>query len=112
MLTTLHRPREYKNGDKNRVAKFMPWFDGPYQVVDANPGKSTYTLVLPNQLNVFPVFHSSELRCFIPNNNSLSPSRSFAQPRLVITEDGEEEWQIEEIVDERKRGRSWQYLVK
>jgi hypothetical protein len=29
-----------------------------------------------------------------------------------VTEEGEEEWAVEKIVDERKRGRRIEYLVK
>jgi hypothetical protein len=30
LLSTLHRRWEFMNGDGNRVAKFLPRFDGPY----------------------------------------------------------------------------------
>jgi hypothetical protein len=67
---------------------------------------------VPNNPNSFPVLHASELKRHIPNNGNLFPSWEFARPNPVLTKDGEEEWVIESIIDERWRGRGMQYLVK
>jgi hypothetical protein len=91
MLSTLHRRREHKNQDKNRVAKFMPRFDGPYLIIDANPTLSSYTLELPNNPGLFPTFHSSELKRCPENDASLFPSREDSRPGPVVTPSGEEE---------------------
>jgi hypothetical protein len=99
-----------QKGD-NRVAKFMPRFDGPYVVVDAHPQFSVYTLDLPNAPDVFPTFHASELKRFVPNDPALFPSRDHARPGHILTPAGVEEYTIEEIIDERRRGRGMQYLV-
>jgi hypothetical protein len=112
MLNTHNRRREYKNGKPGRVAKFMPRYDGPYKVLKARPEVSSYSLDLPNQPNIFPTFHASELRRFVPNDDTLFPSRKFARPPPVLTADGEEEWTVEEIIDERRRGHGMQYLVR
>jgi hypothetical protein len=112
MLSTLNRRREYKKKGEKRVAKFFPRFDGPYTVVNTHAETSNYTLDLPNAPNVFPTFHASELRRFVPNNNELFPSRRAAQPGPVVTEEGLEEFLIEEIIDSRRRGKGWQFLVK
>jgi hypothetical protein len=61
MLSTEHRRQEYIQAKSGRVAKFMPRFDGPFNVTNANPSKSAYTLDLPNEPNRFPTFHSSLL---------------------------------------------------
>jgi hypothetical protein len=111
MLTTLHRRKEYLNGDKDRVAKFLPRFDGPYSIVDVHPLFSTYELDMPNK-RLFPVFHASELKRHVPNDDILFPSRKFKKPGPIVTEFREEEWGVEKIVDERKRGKEKQYLVK
>jgi hypothetical protein len=47
-----------------------------------------------------------------PNDNDLFPGRFRQHPGTIITEDGEVEWWVEEIIDERKRGRGYQYLVR
>lgn len=112
MLATKHRRREYiQKGDK-RVAKFMPRFDGPYTILDAHPETSTYTLDLPNSPNIFPTFHSSQLRQFHANDSSLFPSRELPRPGPVVTEDGQHENFIEKIIDERRVGRGKQFLVR
>jgi hypothetical protein len=111
-LTTAHRRAAYvKKGDK-RVAKYMPRFDGPYEVIAKHDECSTYTLDLPNQPGVFPVFHASELEPYVENNHNLFPGRKLPEPGPIINEDGDEEWFIEDIIDERARGRGKQYLVR
>jgi hypothetical protein len=112
MLSTLNRRREYKNRDPDRVAKFMPRFDGPYIVSKRHAEFSTYTPDLPNHPNIFPTFHASELKRFVANDPVLFPSREDARPGPIVTADGQEEWVVEKIVDERRRGRGIQYLVK
>ncbi|KDQ25432.1 hypothetical protein PLEOSDRAFT_1017047, partial [Pleurotus ostreatus PC15] len=78
--------------------KFMPRFDGPYEITKAFPEKSTYTLFMPNSPNIFPTFHASQLRRFMPNDASLFPSHELERPESVETNDGEE-WLVERILD-------------
>ena len=82
-LVMLSRRRNYKRKDKKRVAKFMPWNNGPYTVVKAFPDKSEYTLRLPNNPQTFPGFHSSLLKRFIPNDPTLFPDQEFTRPGAV-----------------------------
>jgi hypothetical protein len=112
LLKTLHRMREYKDDDKKRILKFIPRFDGPYEVTDAHAETSTYTVSMPNAPNTFPTFHSSVLRRFIPNDDALFPSRRHARPGPTFDNDGHPVYTLEKIIAQRKRGRSWQYLVK
>ena len=112
MLTTLHRCNEYKRKDHLRVAKFMPRKDGPYTIVDTHPETSSYTLDLPRSPNLFPVFHGSELSPAPANDSSLFPSRDVPEPLPIMTAEGYEEQVVESIIDERKRGRGVQYLVR
>jgi hypothetical protein len=112
MLATLHHRRDFKAGDKSRVAKFFPRWDGPFSVTKAFPETSSYTLYLPNSPNVFPTYHASLLKRFNKNDTALFPSRKLGRPGAVLTQDGLEEYHIEKIVDERKRGQGWQYLIR
>ena len=112
MLSTMNRRKEYKSGDPKRVAKFFPRFDGPYNIIDTFPEFSAYKLDLPNQPNVFPTFHASQLKRFNENNASLFPSREHPCPGPIVTSDGVEEYTIERIIDQRRRGRGFQYLVR
>lgn len=56
-----------------RVAKFMPRFDGPYDILEAYPESSTYKLLLPTSAKQHPNFHVSQLRRHIPNDPELFP---------------------------------------
>ncbi len=74
MLSTLHHRCDYKNGDKNQVAKFMPRFDGPYIVTRMNADLSSYTLDILNSPGLSSTrFIFPELCAFIPNDSSLFP---------------------------------------
>lgn len=110
LLSTLNRRKEFTNTGKRRVAKFIPRYDGPYEIVNAHSETSNYTLDMPNSPNTFPTFHAGVLKKFVSNDPQLFPSRELNKPEPVIV-DGEEEHFIEAIVDERRRGRGYQYLV-
>jgi hypothetical protein len=104
LLSTTHRRHEYVQAKSGRVAKFMPRFDGPFKITHAYPQTSTYTLELPNEPNRFPTFHSSQIRPFIENDNELFRARKLAQPGPVLTSEGQEEWLLRDIINERIRG--------
>lgn len=110
-LSTVQRRHEYKQKGEYRVAKFMPRFDGPYTITEVHAKASTYTLDMPNSPNIYPVFHSSELLPYHLSDAELFPSREFARPAPIITDDGPE-WTIEDIVASRRCGRGWRYLVR
>jgi hypothetical protein len=112
MLSRLHRCKEYKAGNKNYVAKFFPRWDGPFSVTHTFHETSNYTIHQPNAPNAFPTFHSSLLKRHVDNNSDLFPSREHARPSPIVTSDGIEEYKVERIVDERKMGRGYQYLVR
>ena len=112
-LSTLHRRRDYKSKDEKRVVKFMPRFDGPYEILKVDPLHSTVTLHLPRSPDVSSVFHTSEVMPFIENDETLFPSRSLHSPEPINVNDNLEHY-IDKILDERKtRGRGQpQYLVR
>src|ERR1700738_3840877 len=80
--------------------------------IKAFPEKSEYTLQLPNSPRTFPGFHANRLRPHQANDPNLFPSRELLRPGPVVTEDGQEEWAIERIIDERSRGCGKQYQVR
>ncbi|RDB23205.1 Transposon Tf2-9 polyprotein [Hypsizygus marmoreus] len=112
LLATAHRRRDYMQAKDGRVAKFMPRFDGPYEITRAYPESSLYTLHLPESTHIHPSFHSSQLRKYTENDNILFPARTLPRPGPVVTADGASEYFIEKIIDERPRGRGKQYLVR
>src|SRR5277367_4621227 len=89
----------------------MPRFDGPYLVTDIHPDASTVTLETPNAPNLFPTFHTSLVRSFKPNDDSKYPSRTLEEPGPIEV-DGEEEYFVERIIDHKKIGRGFKYLVR
>lgn len=112
MLATAHRRRDFMQAKDGRVAKFMPRFDGPYDILKAYPTSSIYTLRMPPGSKNHPTFHSSQLRAFVENDDSMFPSRKLAQPGPIVTSEGTTEYFIDKIIDERKWGRGHQYLVR
>src|ERR1700734_3482827 len=80
MLSTLHRRQEYKKKGEKCVIKFFSRFDGPYDIIDTHPSASTYILDLPNSPNIFPTFHTSELKRYIPNDPLCSQVVNYRIP--------------------------------
>jgi hypothetical protein len=100
MLSTLHCQREFTANDPSHIAKLIPHFDGPYNIVNSMPEFSAYTLDLPNSLNIFPTFHTSQLKHFMENDGLLFPSHEHAQPGPIMMLEGLEEYAIERILCE------------
>jgi len=100
MLSTLHCRREFTANDPSCIAKFIPCFDGPYNIVNSMPEFLAYTLDLPNVPNIFLTFHLSQLKCFTENDASLFLSHKHARPGPIMTPEGLEEYAIERILDE------------
>jgi len=79
---------------------------GPFQVLSFR-GPMAYELELPNTWNIHPVFHISLLEPY--------QARPGVDPALrpeAVELDDDEEWEIEEILDDRVRYRKKQYLVR
>lgn len=88
----------------------MVRYDGPFTISRAHPDSSTHTLDLPATMRVFPTFHSSLLRPYL-DNDALFPGRTNPQPGpVVVTENGEEVFFVEKILNRHRVGRGWQYL--
>ena len=107
-LSTLNPRREFKNEFKNagdhRVAKFMPRYDGPYTILAVNENKSTVKIDLPPNSKIFPVFHTSNILPYKENDKTLFPSRTFAKPPPILNEQGDEEYLMRDMIDERWMG--------
>ena len=88
----------------------MPRYDGPYEIIDLNKEASTVTLDILNAPNLFPTFHTSHLKSWTPNDDKKYPSRTLEKPGLINVE-GIEEFLVDSIVDHKKHGRGYRYLV-
>ncbi|KZP26460.1 hypothetical protein FIBSPDRAFT_781950 [Athelia psychrophila] len=68
---------------------------------------------MPNSPLLYSVFRSSLLDKYVENDPDLFPGRRVrSHPGTIVTVDGEVEWFVDRILDERKRGRGCQYLVR
>ena len=61
LLTTAHHQRDYMQKKDGHIVKFMPHFNGPFEVMAAFPKSLTYTLRLPDSSKIVHTFHSSLL---------------------------------------------------
>ena len=68
----------------------------------------TYELELPTSLKVHPVFHASLLFPKPVDEYNREPR----QLPPVVTKDGEEEYEVEQILDSRTKGKRVEYYVK
>ena len=85
--------------------------EGPFKVVEM-VGAAAVRLKLPLSWKVYPVFHVSKVRPAIVDRN-LHPEvtdDTYRLPPDVV--DGEEQYEIEEILDHHGKGARRQYLVK
>ena len=80
---------------------------GPFEVLE-RVGSHAYRLSLPDTMKVHPVFHVSLLE---PTPSDPLEGQTQPRPPPIIV-DGDEEWEVEEILDSRKHYRQLQYLVK
>jgi hypothetical protein len=79
-------------------------------VTDTALNVSTVMVEMPNNLNTFPTFHTSQALPFIENTKNLFPFRELEHPEPVLIE-GEDKYYVDQILDEWKLGRGSQYLV-
>ncbi|GAA5826735.1 hypothetical protein JCM11251_002873 [Rhodosporidiobolus azoricus] len=112
MVDSADRRARYKTrGGDVWAAKLFPRWDGPYPVEVAFPDTSTYRLSLPPSDRAHPTFHSSKLKRYIPNDASLHANREQPRPEPIDVE-GEKEFKVEAIVDEKGQGTRCRFLVK
>jgi hypothetical protein len=72
-------------------------------------GPHAYELDLPVSIGKHPVFHISLLEPYIQNE---LPGRRTPTPPPELDLDGENVWEVEEILSSRTRNKKVQYLVK
>ena len=117
-IKPLTLPRSFVIGDKVWLdarnlkikapsKKLSPRRYGPYRIT-RQVSPVTYQLQLPKSLRIHNVFHVDLL---IPYHETKEHGANYPQPAPELI-DGEEEYEVEEIIDERINRRKRQYLVK
>ena len=84
-----------------------PKREGPFTITDVL-GPVTYRLKLPITWRIHNVFHATLLRPYRENETYGS---NFPKPTPELLNE-EEVYEIETILNHRKRGRGHQYLIK
>jgi hypothetical protein len=82
---------------------------GPFKILEViGEAKSAYKLDLPAQMKIHPVFHVSLLSSYRPDT---IPGRQQAPPPPPVVIEGNDEWEVEKILDSRVHYRKLQYYV-
>jgi hypothetical protein len=108
---------EFKIGDKvwleatnipqdRPTEKFSDLRLGPYEILE-KVGASAYKLKVPGNGRRYPVYNEGLLSPYAEP----PPHRRDPRPPPAIIS-GQEEWEVEEILKSRKRGKGHQYLIK
>ena len=117
-IKPLNVPRTFVSGDlvwldarnlnvQTPSKKLSPRRYGPYPILE-QISPVTYRIKLPPSLRIKNVFHMDLLT---PYRETKEHGANYTQPPPELI-DGEEEFEVEEIIDERLYRRKRQYLVK
>jgi hypothetical protein len=87
--------------------KMKPKREGPFSITEVL-GPVTYRLKLPATWRIHNVFHAALLR---PYKENEVYGENFTEPPPELVE-GEEVYDVETILNHRKRGRGYQYFIK
>ena len=91
-----------------RSQKLLPRFIGPYTIVEQH-SPVTFRVELPPTMKIHDVFHVDRFRHYQPSPEALG-QRAPAKPEPEII-DGEEEYEAEEILEDKQRNNRREYLI-
>ncbi len=85
-------------------------YSGPFPIITA-VGSEAFRLDLPATVNIHPVFHASQLKPYVASA-LLHPVTDTTNPGPLYANNRGDEYAVESILAKRRKGRSWEYLVK
>lgn len=94
---------------KGRSAKFYYRYVGPFEISDAQPDTSNYTLKLPDDYRIHPKVHARRLKRAHENDPILFPGRVPPEPPPIDAEDNQ--YIVDTILDHRMVRRKREFLV-
>ena len=81
-------------------SKLGPLYCGPFVVLERH--RTSYKLELPPHMKVHPVFHISQLKLYRRPSDA---ARTYQKPGPVIVDQETEEYEVDEVINHRKRKR-------
>ena len=87
--------------------KMNPKREGLFEIIEVL-GPVTYRLKLPTTWQIHNIFHATLLK---PYKENETYDKNFIEPPPELL-DGEEVYNIETILNHRRRGQGYQYYVK
>jgi transposase InsO family protein len=114
-----HIPMKFNKGDlvlvstrnlslKTPSRKLAARSMGPFRVLEP-VGSLAYLIQLPANCKIHPVFSVSLLEKYHSRAGEGEQPEILPPPEII---DGEEEWEVEEILDSKNKGKAKKYLVK
>jgi hypothetical protein len=97
----------FAKGSKKLQYKFI----GPFNVTKVISSVS-YQIELPDRFRIHDVFHVSKLKRAVETDRFPTREQQINRPEPEAQIDGEDAWEVERIVDKRKRRNRVEYLVK
>ena len=97
LLSTRNLPVQVAVGGSR---KFGPLYCGPFTVLEKY--MVAYKLKLPPHMKIHPTFQVSQLKSY---KKPKSEDRTYQKPDPILTIAGEEEYEVEEIINHRTRHR-------
>jgi hypothetical protein len=84
---------------------------GPFKIIEVI-SDTAYKVRLPSTMKTYPVFHVSLLEKYIETPSEFKRRDLPRPPPIGIEQEGEVEYEVEEILNHKKKGKRKEYLVK
>ena len=104
LLSTRNLPVSVATGGSRKLG---PLYCGPFRVLEKLT--AAYKLELPPHMKIHSAFHVSQLKLY---RKPESEERKYSKPDPIVTSEGTEEYEVEEIVRHRKRRRGKQTKIE